>query len=1355
MITFLALAVFAGLVQPGAAVGSPSVGRLAEPPPVNTEPRPMPADPYREWDGGTGVPDWGDPRLRQIVVDNAELAEDQEVRDAAAAALAVGGNAAIMEFLDRGLSAAKARAADRKAAEARKNLADVQALRGTGGPYFNAEVERVLAGSDSDRKLFLAYGGDVARQRDEQAAQGAQEAAAANRAKLQALLGVAGPEVKRAAQAALDAGDAAVTEFFKTGYLAAAKADAEAREQFLRDQEAREKAAEELSELAQKAARAAQARRLLLEAHGNGVRALEKSSNALISAGTEARRAAQILAANAAGGQHPPNAFDEVKAEVARQLGYARQAATDAQAASASAQVQATVLVDTGLTYGVQWAQMATAMADASRAAVAASETAQHAIDATAFTDQARDAQEKAERHAEEAKKWRLHADEHARAAAQIAEAARVQAEAAKDAALRTKAARHAAEAAESRAWQAAERTRNARITAEREAANAAAARAVAERERAAAASARSRAEQQAAVAKGARREADRQAGIAAEARRGAETADGLAGSAELKAKDEERLAAQARDRAYAAERDQRAAEARAAALDATAAAARGGEHADAAQSAADQARTDAGTARGAAGAARNSANIATGAAAGARAAATDATRHAARARAAAQQAVAAAARANAAANTAESEAAATHAAAMQANAAASEATFNETKAAEAARTAQTLAQQAASEAMQALWSAQRTKAEADAAAAESVSAATQAGLAVQAATAARSSSKAITDPANTAITVAAPFNGSDLDADFVLLVANQAKAVGAEQAAAAQQRATEALDAARLAQEAAERAAAEVKPAFAAAAAAAKSSAAAAKSAAEAQQAAADAAVDGAAARAAAARANEADAQAREDARKARDAANAANNDAAIAGRNAAAAERDAASARSAASAAEADAIAARGAAGRAETDATAAEAAAVSAQTHADKAAEAARNALASAVEAGKAADRAEESARKAAEEKRKQEVGQVSGESHPLTAEEEQLLLAAGGPTLLQQYKDALAAANKGILDFIKENGADILLELIGVKDAERCFGEGDIVSCLWTVVNVGSLLVAIGKLPALGKAIGRVVEGLRGFLEGTGVGRALLQKYNKLPICECFPAGTRVSVEHGSKPIEKISVGDRVWARDLQTGQNNLRRVTWVFSKVADESLTIFAGGIRVDTTPKHPFWIVGRGWVDSGELVEGDVLLGRDGGQYPITRVQRSSSPARVYNFEVEGDHNYYVSDAQILVHNCVRVWEAIHATDPVYAGTLVPKSFKLSLEGAQQVWIHPNASEHIVERVLSLNIRPDMRELVAQLQLSNLRNAVRRVFGNGLEYEKKYVIDDWELVFAAPRNAGDLPVLKHYQPVAR
>ncbi|WP_345408272.1 hypothetical protein, partial [Amycolatopsis samaneae] len=73
MVVFLAFAVFAGLIQPSAVMAAPApVARVAVEDPVS---RPMPPDPYREWDGSVGVPDWGDPRFRQIVVDNAELAE--------------------------------------------------------------------------------------------------------------------------------------------------------------------------------------------------------------------------------------------------------------------------------------------------------------------------------------------------------------------------------------------------------------------------------------------------------------------------------------------------------------------------------------------------------------------------------------------------------------------------------------------------------------------------------------------------------------------------------------------------------------------------------------------------------------------------------------------------------------------------------------------------------------------------------------------------------------------------------------------------------------------------------------------------------------------------------------------------------------------------------------------------------------------------------------------------------------------------------------------------------------------------------------------------------------------------------
>ncbi|WP_020669820.1 polymorphic toxin-type HINT domain-containing protein [Amycolatopsis nigrescens] len=1247
----MAVAVVAGGVQPVQAIAAPvppARAAAAAPDVPASEPRPMPESLYKEWNGTDGVDLTGDPRLRELVADIAELDAEPEVRDAAAAAL-FGDDEAIMTFLMVGEPEARAKANARKAEKARADRAAIEPLRGTGGPSFNAAVERVLAGTDSDRDAFLAYGAEIARAQDEKTAASAKELADRYRARVTMLAAAAGPgsEVQKAAQAALDAGDAAIATFLKTGYLVAARADADAREAYLREQRERQEAAEQLTELAKKAARASVARKNLLTAHGSGIRALQRASNALVSAGTEARRAAQILAANEAGGQHPPDSFFVVKGEVARQLEYANQAANDAQQASARASVEANILVETGLTYGAQWAQMAVGMAEASRAAVAATQTAQHAITATEATDQARDAQAKAEAHAVQATKWREHAQEHAAAAARLAEAARVQAVAAQDAAARARAARVAAEQAEQQAWAAAKRTRDARLVAESEAAKAAEARRNAERERAAAAAHRKTAESQAASARASRGQAEQLANVAEGARQRAVEQDGIAGGAETNARNEEGNARTSRDRAVGAEHAQQAAEAKAQALEAAAAAARGGAHGVEAQNAANAARGEANTARGAAVGARSAANAATGAAAKARSAATEATRAAARARAFAAEARAHADRANAAANKAEAAAAETHMFAEQANARAAEATTAEIQAAEHSREATRLAEAASAEAVASMRAADRTKAEADAASNEAVSAATQAGIAVQASLAARASSQAVTDPANTAITVVAPFTGSDIDADFIALVAAQAKAVGAEQAKAAADRATEAVRAAELAKAAADRAATEVKPAYDAAAAAAASSAAAARSAADAQAAAAAAAEDGALARAAGARANQADAQAQADARAARQAANAANNDAAIAGRAAAAAEKDAAAARSAASRAETDAAAARGAATRAEAAATAAEAAAASAQQHANNAAEAAKNALGFAIEAQQAADRAEQAAREAAERKRREEAERVGGDARPaLSPDEEYMLQLEGGPELLQQYKEGLAAASKSILDFLRENGAEILLEVLGINDAKRCFGEGDVAACLWTVINVASIIAIIAKLPAVGAAVGRVIGGLDKFLETTGLaGRFLdktldtLEATKRIP-CNCFPAGTPVAVEFGEKAIEDISVGDKVWARELGGDQSRLRTVVGLFNKRAEQLLAISAGGVDLRVTPQHPFWVVNRGWIYAGNLKVGDKLQSLDGTRPTVTGIVSQALATTVYNFEVEGDHNYYITKAQLLVHNC-------------------------------------------------------------------------------------------------------------------
>ena len=168
--------------------------------------------------------------------------------------------------------------------------------------------------------------------------------------------------------------------------------------------------------------------------------------------------------------------------------------------------------------------------------------------------------------------------------------------------------------------------------------------------------------------------------------------------------------------------------------------------------------------------------------------------------------------------------------------------------------------------------------------------------------------------------------------------------------------------------------------------------------------------------------------------------------------------------------------------------------------------------------------------------------------------------------------------------------------------------------------------------------------------------------------------CFVAGTLVRVHSDAsgaferngnwyKKIEEITVGDRALSWNEETGVVAYNVVTETF---VNETTLIYkiqyADGTRVETTWNHPFYIAGRGWVEvkdlrAGEVsltaisVESDRMLARAGahartagltdagGSQRIARITKEWRNEVVYNFEVAGDHTYFVTDADVLVHN--------------------------------------------------------------------------------------------------------------------
>lgn len=104
------------------------------------------------------------------------------------------------------------------------------------------------------------------------------------------------------------------------------------------------------------------------------------------------------------------------------------------------------------------------------------------------------------------------------------------------------------------------------------------------------------------------------------------------------------------------------------------------------------------------------------------------------------------------------------------------------------------------------------------------------------------------------------------------------------------------------------------------------------------------------------------------------------------------------------------------------------------------------------------------------------------------------------------------------------------------------------------------------------------------------------------------------------------------------------------------------------------------------------------------------------------------------------------VWDDIKATQSVVEGTNIPKSFEMTIKG-EKIWVNPNATKHMVE--YSTRKKPYARNLTEQQLLRSLQSASEMALTNGYQYGKVITIDNWQLIFSAPREVGQLPVLYH------
>lgn len=106
-----------------------------------------------------------------------------------------------------------------------------------------------------------------------------------------------------------------------------------------------------------------------------------------------------------------------------------------------------------------------------------------------------------------------------------------------------------------------------------------------------------------------------------------------------------------------------------------------------------------------------------------------------------------------------------------------------------------------------------------------------------------------------------------------------------------------------------------------------------------------------------------------------------------------------------------------------------------------------------------------------------------------------------------------------------------------------------------------------------------------------------------------------------------------------AKDEETGEQAYKEVEWLFQRDVEETYNITVDGEVITTTDEHPFWIVGKGWVESKNLEVADILTTSNGKELAIEKIDVKKEHTTVYNFKVKDFHTYFVSDHGIWTHN--------------------------------------------------------------------------------------------------------------------
>ena len=141
-----------------------------------------------------------------------------------------------------------------------------------------------------------------------------------------------------------------------------------------------------------------------------------------------------------------------------------------------------------------------------------------------------------------------------------------------------------------------------------------------------------------------------------------------------------------------------------------------------------------------------------------------------------------------------------------------------------------------------------------------------------------------------------------------------------------------------------------------------------------------------------------------------------------------------------------------------------------------------------------------------------------------------------------------------------------------------------------------------------------------------------------------IVACFKKGVKVLTNNGYIDIDNIKVNDLVMSYNFDKNSNEYSKVikTFEHKDINDDLYTIISGSIVIEATSTHPICVSLNNtleFINAKDLKIGNRVVDYEGNIHEITSITCENVTDTFYNIEVENNHNYYVTENNILVHN--------------------------------------------------------------------------------------------------------------------